>query len=297
MSPAELAAALGPTGRAAIPFVDAAGHPDRPLTLHTYRPAAATPDSPVVVVQHGMGRNGDEYRDFWIPAADRHGLLVVAPTFSHEYYPAQESYNNGLILGADGASPAAPRERWGYATVLRIIRLLQASGATRRAKVHLFGHSAGAQFLHRLLSTQPHDRIEAVAVGNAGWYSRPTLEEPFPAGLGGIGLGDSDIVRLLAFPLLVMAGDRDTETAAANLPSGDAAKRQGPHRFARAHTYVEAGRAEARRRGVPCQWTLQIVPGVGHDGRAMSAVAASLWFEGRLPSTDAIARLVGDPVA
>lgn len=297
MSPAELAAALGPTGRVAIRFVDEAGHPDRPLTLHTYRAVDANADSPVVIVQHGMGRNGDEYRDFWIPTADRHGLLVLAPTFSHEHYPAQESYNNGLILGADGASPAAPRERWGYATVLRIIRLLQESGATRRAKVHLFGHSAGGQFLHRLLSTQPHDLLEAMAVGNAGWYSLPTLDEPFPAGLGGIGLGEPDIVRLLAFPLLVMAGDRDIETAAANLPSGEAAKRQGPHRFARAHTYVEAGRAEAARRGVPCNWILQVVPGVGHDGRAMSAVAASLWFEGRLPAADALAHLVGEPAA
>jgi hypothetical protein len=37
--------------------------------LHCYRAAGFTPDSPVVLVQHGMLRNGDEYRDFWIPAA------------------------------------------------------------------------------------------------------------------------------------------------------------------------------------------------------------------------------------
>lgn len=292
---AELADRLAAPGRSAIPFVGAHGDPDRPLTLHTYRPPQATPDSPVVLVQHGMGRNGDEYRDFWIPAADRHGLLVVAPTFSHAHYPEAEAYNNALVLGVGGA--VAPRERWAYATLPRIIRLLQESGVTRRPQVRLFGHSAGAQFGHRLMSTQPHDLFEAVAVGNAGWYSLPTLDRPFPEGLGGIGLAEADIVRLLAFPLLIMAGDRDVETQAANLPSGDAAQRQGPHRFARAHHYLAAGRAEAARLSAPCRWTLQVVPGIGHDGRAMSTVAAHLWFDGGLPAQDALARLGGELVA
>jgi hypothetical protein len=39
------------------------------------------PDDPVVIVQHGMLRNGDDYRDFWIPAAEKHNILIVAPTF------------------------------------------------------------------------------------------------------------------------------------------------------------------------------------------------------------------------
>jgi hypothetical protein len=80
-----------------------------------------------------------------------------------------------------------------------------------------------------------------------------------------------------------LAGDQDIETQGEHLPSTPAAMAQGPHRHARAHYYLEAGRAEAKRRGIVCNWTLRSVPGIGHDGRAMSAVCASLWFEGKMP--------------
>jgi pimeloyl-ACP methyl ester carboxylesterase len=270
--------ALGSPGRAAIPWVDAACDPERPLTLHCYRAAAFTPDSPVVLVQHGMMRNGDEYRDFWIDAAEKHGLLIVATTFGAEHWPAAEHYNNGLVL--DEAGAARPRSAWAYAIPLRVFAALRAAAVTRRAKAYLFGHSAGGQFGHRLMSTQPHDLLEAVIVGNPGWYSLPTLDVAFPAGLGAIGLTDADIERLLAYPMAILAGDQDTETTAASLPAQGLS--QGPHRFARAHSYFAAGRAEAERRGVACNWKLVPVAGVGHDGAAMSRVAAALWFEGRL---------------
>ncbi len=73
--------------------------------------------------------------------------------------------------------------------------------------------------------------------------------------------------------------------------------RQGPHRYARAQNYFEFGRKEAERRGVPFGWKLQVVPGIGHDGRAMSAVCASLWFDGKMPDDAELARLAGQQVA
>jgi len=280
MSP--LAHALATPGRAAIPWADAACDLARPLTLHTYRPASHTPDRPVVLVQHGMLRNGDDYRDFWIPAADRHGLLVVATTFGKAAWPEAEHYNNGLVL--DDAGRPRPRDSWAYAIPLRVFAALQAAGVTTRRKAHLFGHSAGGQFGHRLMSTQPHDLLEAAIIGNPGWYTLPTLEQHFPDGLGGIGLGEDDLRRLLRFPMTILAGDQDTETDGPSLPSQPAALAQGPHRFARAHHYVAAGQAAAAARGMDCAWRLVPVAGVGHDGKAMSAVAAALWFEDRLIS-------------
>ena len=288
---ATLAAALSEPGPQAIPFIDERGNPDRPLTLHTYRATSYRPDRPVVLVQHGMMRNGDEYRDFWIPSAERHGLLIVATTFSNEHYPEAESYNNGLVYDAEGN--IRPRERWGYASLARIFGLLREAGVTSRETAHLYGHSAGGQFAHRLLSTQPHAPYAAVVAANPGWYSLPTLEKRFPEGLGGLGLGEADLVRLFAYPLLILAGDQDTDTADPHLPSQEEALRQGPHRYARAHNYLAVGRREAARLGVPCNWRLESVPGIGHDGAAMSIVTASLWFEGRQPTAAELQALSG----
>ncbi|HTZ37044.1 MAG TPA: alpha/beta hydrolase [Stellaceae bacterium] len=274
----ELAAALAPGGRVSIPYRDRFS-PERALSLECYRPATHGPDSPVAIVQHGQSRNGREYCDGWIATADRVGLLVVAITFPLDAWPDALTYNNGHVLDADGA--LRPRDAWSFAIPGRVFGLLREAGVTRRAQMHLWGHSAGGQYVHRLLATQPHGVLAKVGAANPGWYTLPTLDLPYPEGLGGIGLGRDDVVRLLAYPLVIFAGDRDIDSTAANLPSHDAAKAQGPHRFARAHFYLERGRSEAARLGVACNWRLEVVPGVGHEGPGgMSAFAARYWFGG-----------------
>jgi poly(3-hydroxybutyrate) depolymerase len=288
IDPQELAQTLAERGTGRLDFIDE-GNPDRPLTLWTYRSKGFCKTSPIVLVQHGMMRNGSDYRDFWIKAADFFDLLILATEFGKESWPEAACYNNGLVFDASGEVRPAPT--WGYAVLPRLWQAVQASGVTERRRAHLFGHSAGSQFVHRLMGTQPHDWLEAAIAANAGWYTLPTMAERFPDGLGGLGLEETALKRLLAFPLTVLAGDQDIETEGPSLPSHAAAKRQGPHRFARAHSYLEAGRAEAKTRGIACNWRLVAVPGIGHDGAAMSSVAASFWFEGRVPEDGGAALL------
>lgn len=38
-------------------------------------------------MQHGASRNGAEYCEVWLTAAERHGLLIVAITFAKEAWP------------------------------------------------------------------------------------------------------------------------------------------------------------------------------------------------------------------
>ncbi|HEY8609766.1 MAG TPA: alpha/beta hydrolase [Roseomonas sp.] len=277
----QLAEALAKPGRASILFDDPAGDPARPVTLHAYRPQGWRPDGQVVLVLHGMGRNGDEYRDFWIEAAERHSLLIVAPTFPADLFPTPETYNNGSVLAENGS--LLPLEWRGYRIPARVVQALRDAGLSTRQSVLIFGHSAGGQFLHRMLSTEPAEMFEAAMVGNPGWFSLPDLGRPFPAGLGGIGVTEAELARLLAFPMTILSGEEDRAVSGPSLPSQPEALAQGPHRFARALFYFEAGRAEAARRGLPFNWKRVTVPHIGHDGAAMSRVAASLWFEGRLP--------------
>ena len=86
MSPDELANALALPGRASIPYLDRY-NPERPLVLECFRAKAHHPDNPVVIVQHGASRNGAEYCEVWLTAAERHGLLIVAITFATKAWP------------------------------------------------------------------------------------------------------------------------------------------------------------------------------------------------------------------
>lgn len=272
-----------PQGRSTLPFTDAR-HPQRPLEVNFYRPSSQGPEDEVVFVQHGMLRNGDEYRDFWIDAAEKHNLLIVAPTFGNEHFPQAEGYNNGLLVGEDGA--IAAQDDWLYAVPARVLAALRKAGVTTRDKVKLFGHSAGGQFVHRLLVTQSETPFETAFAANSGWYTLPTLERRFPEGLGGLSLGETELARWLAWPMVIFAGDQDIVTSDPNLPAQPEALAQGPMRYARAHFMLDFAKAEAARRGLPCNWSLITVPGIGHDGAAMSRAAASWWFEGRIPPAE-----------
>ena len=157
MSPDDLAKALEQPGRASIPYFDRYS-PDRLLVLECFRAPAHDPDKPIVIVQHGASRNGAEYGEAWVPAAERHGLLIVAITFSKEAWPDAVTYNNGHVLDEDGS--LRPSKCWSQAIASPVFALLREAGITRRDKPHLWGHSAGGQFVHRLLATQPHDIFE-----------------------------------------------------------------------------------------------------------------------------------------
>ena len=161
-----IAIEMGHAGRNTIQYIDEDRNSDRPFKLQTYRPYGYTPDRPVVIVQHGVLRNGDEYRDFWVEAADKHKLLIVALTFSNEIWPGVESYNNGRVFSAGGN----PRhiDGWTYALVGNVIKDMIDGEFTDGQNVYLFGHSAGGQFVHRLMSSQSHAPFKAVAAGNPG---------------------------------------------------------------------------------------------------------------------------------
>ena len=290
-------------GRHAVEYGNGAAPDARTITLNTYRPAHATPASPIVLVQHGVMRNGDDYRDFWMPAADEHGLVIIAPTFSNEQWPDVVSYNNGNLLAttdraalADTAATTAP-ETWSYTVVTRLVDDLKAAGVLADQPLYLFGHSAGGQFVHRLLSVLTPNVFTQVAAGNPGWYTLPLLDRPFPEGLRGTPADAASLARLFATPLTLLAGDQDTETNDPHLPAEPAALRQGPHRYERALNYFATAQAEAARRGLPLNWHLHTIEGIGHDGAAMSAVCAHLWFHHRLPDAAQLVALAGQHTA
>jgi pimeloyl-ACP methyl ester carboxylesterase len=277
LAPPDIANALARPGRASIPYADPF-NPDRPLALESFRPERHDPEKPVVIVQHGASRNGAEYCEAWVPAAERHGFLVVAIAFPKESWPDAVTYNNGHVLTEDGT--LRPRDGWSQAIPGRVFALLREAGVTRRDKAYLWGHSAGGQFVHRLLATQPLSIFAAVGAANSGWYTLPTLDVPYPDGLGSIGLTRADVVRLLGYPMVIFSGDRDIDGSTENFPKHDSAMAQGPNRFARAQFYLAQGQAEAAKLGVPCCWTRVVVPGVAHEGMRMSAFAAQYWFDG-----------------
>jgi len=156
---------------------------------------------------------------------------------------------------------------------------IKSVGKLNAAGYVLFGHSAGAQFVHRLLAfssrasangTEQGHLLRAVAA-NAGSYTLPTFEERFPFGFGGLEalFSQEDLSAFVSAPLTVLLGQEDTDPNHKHLPTDEAAQRQGTHRLARGHFFFNAALDPARTLETSCGWSLQTVPGVGHAGTRM----------------------------
>lgn len=227
---------------------------------------------PVVIVHHGVGRNGGSYRNYWLKLVDEARVLAVSVEFPEESFPEYLWYNFGNLHAKDGSRN--PREQWTFGIDERLFAALRAQGVTDRPRYGLFGHSAGGQFVHRMLTFGYRDHVAVAVSANAGTYAMPDLDIAWPWGVGAMDLDEAALRSLLEFPITVMAGTEDTDTTGRFFPKGPRSLRQGEHRYERAQNYVRMGHAAAAKLGAVCAWTVIDVPGIGHDGRGMSAAAA-----------------------
>ncbi|HET9651396.1 MAG TPA: hypothetical protein VFP36_04370 [Usitatibacter sp.] len=243
----------------------------RRIIVHLHRPAGFTPDSPILMVMHGVKRNAADYRDYFVAESDRRGFLVVAPEFPKPDYPHPHAYNYAEMCDAQEA--VLPRERWLFPVLDAVFRDARARVGSRRERFFLFGHSAGGQLVHRLATFGWLPSIERAIAANSGSYTLPTRAERFPFGIDGIALADEELRALFARPLTIQLGDADIDVNDENLPREPAAMRQGPHRFARGHHYFETARREAERLRTTFAWRLSVAPGVAHSGEGMAPFA------------------------
>src|SRR5262245_31087934 len=266
-------------GASAYAFEDPRPGVLREVTVHTYRPATFKPPSPVVLVLHGVNRNGADYRNYWIAESERRGLLIVAPEFPVAQYAQPFEYNFAGMRLADGTS--MPQTAWLYGVLDAVFRDACVRAGSTRERYFLFGHSAGAQVVHRLVTFGWSGLVERAVAANAGSYTLPFYGEEFPFGLVGapLKLSEDDLRALFSRPLVVLLGDSDTDPASEHLPRDPGALRQGPHRFARGQHYFQVGRREAERLGVALAWRLVIAPGIGHSGEEMAHFAACELFD------------------
>lgn len=255
---------------------DFADWPGPAVKVFYVEPEGLGPDAPIVIVMHGVQRNASDYRDNWVELAERHGLRVYAPQFSQQDFPGPEAYNLGSpndfgIRSFDAIEPL-------FASIQKRLESSQSSYT-------IFGHSAGAQFVHRFVCLADAPHLGLAISANAGWYTMPSREDEWPYGLAGVASDACSPEAWLSKPVLVMLGDQDTDPNHRSLRRTPEAMRQGPHRFARGLNFLQSAKSEAERLSIPFLWRSEIVGGIDHDNLGMARAAAPIISEGRVPET------------
>jgi poly(3-hydroxybutyrate) depolymerase len=256
------AAQLGP-GKGMFPFEQAGKH----VTVWYVIPSSATPSTPIVFVMHGIKRDAESYRDDWSPFAERCGFILVVPEFSEREFPKAEGYIYGNIIDRKGAP--VPADAWAFNMIEPIFDVIRSRTHNTTRTYGLYGHSAGAQFVHRYLYFTPAARVSHIVIANAGWYTLPDLSTDFPYGLKGSPAGEAQLRNALSRPLIVLLGDADIDPHHPSLRHTPEAEAQGPNRFARGRFFFEQGRKQAEALNVPFGWHLDTAPGVRHSDYGM----------------------------
>ena len=259
-----------PSGKASMMFSGWEG-PD--LKVWTYNPANSTAATPIVFIMHGTNRDGDRYRDEWVDLAEKENLIIVAPQFPRADFPGAIGYNLGYILTEEGGTPR-PKEQWAFSAIEPIFDEVRRLTNSKNKTYAMYGHSAGAQFVHRFVFFVPDARLTRAVAANAGWYTLPTFDQDYPYGLGGTGLAPTTLNAALGNKLVVLLGTADNDPNHRSLRRTAEANAQGPHRFARGHTFFKTAQARAKREGVLFSWKLQYAPDIGHKNGLMAKFAA-----------------------
>jgi hypothetical protein len=241
------------------------------VTVWTYAPPTAGPQTPVVFVLPGIRRNGEDYLNDWIPLAQANRFLLVVPEFSQAEFPGDEGYIYGNTV--DRAGQPVPREQWSFSMIEPIFDAVRARTGNQSAGYRLYGHSAGAQFVQRFVYFVPRARLDRAVAANAGWYMMPDLTAHFPYGLRGTPVTADDLRHALTLPLVVLLGTADTNAGDKVLRHTPEADAQGPYRFARGKFFFAGAARLAQAQGAPFAWRLATAPGVGHSDPGMAPFA------------------------
>lgn len=273
--------ALQTYGTGSYTFVWAPAQTDRPVQVFYHIPAKATTLSPVLIVFHGAGRDAASSRDALIDESEEKGFILLAPEFSNAYFPGSNEYNLGGVF-SDGESPSSasrrPEDRWTFSLIEPLFADARSRFRFEATEFDAFGHSAGSQFLHRLLLFKPDLPIDQAVCNAAGWYTVPDASVEFPYGMGTTGMDPAGFQSVFSESVRVSVGALDTDPNSFDLRHTPEADAQGSQRVERAQYFFQRCGQLAQLAGIPYQWRLSVWPGVGHDFEASAEMALNLLY-------------------
>ena len=240
------------------------------IKVWTYKPQNWNDKDKIVFVMHGGGRNADDYLNAWVELADENNLLIVAPEFENKFSKyTTNDYQEGNLFTFFGTKN--PKSEWAYTVVENIFDHIKSVNDITNNHYDIFGHSAGGQFVHRMIMIMPESRIETAIAANAGFYSLPDENLEFPYGISNTDVKlNPDLKKAYEKKLVVLLGEFDNDPSLGTFRTTELAMEQGKHRLERGTNFFNANKKKSEQNEWVFNWTIDTVKNVGHDYRKMS---------------------------
>lgn len=230
-------------------------------------PTGYSASSKFIMTMCGINRDASGIASYWVSFANANNYVIAAPEFNSTNWSSDAYILGNMFTGSDGSGTLNPKARWSFNIVEQMHKELYVNCSLNDSTYELWGHSAGAQFVHRLAFFLPDNLIARYIAGNAGWYTCPDLTVTFPWGAYNtqLNLAQSDLVAYTNRKLVIMRGTADTvrDGALNTDPRSDA---QGLNRYTRAAYFYNNGKTV----NASLAWKMVDVTGVGHDDQKMA---------------------------
>ena len=250
------------------------------LPVFVAKPSKVNKATRLVVVMHGRKRNAEEYRDQWIEAAKELNLLVIVPEFSEENFPQVWGFNYGNIKTAQ--SEPIEQKLHAYSAIGPLATEALETFKLKSNNWGIYGHGAGAHFVHRYVLHHPEANHTLAIAANLGWYLSMTDQE-WPFGLTNSGIDAAQLKQAFGKYFLLMLGKADISTKP-NSPyvkeHWDTINLQGEHRLARGRNFFKSAVKKSKEVDQFFKWGMVEVPTTkGHSNtKQMVPYAAEMFF-------------------
>lgn len=247
---------------------------DKIIPVHYFVPVGDASQMPFLIVLHGADRNAREYLAAWAQKAREYKVIVIAPEFSEADFNSVQ-YNEGNFITSGIINPP---EATTFSLIDKIFEFVKAELELNHSNYDLYGHSAGAQFVHRYLQFYDSPRVHKAIAANAGWYTFPNEAINYPYGIKSL-FADHNAHRRKYYgkSLTILLGTADT-IRDGSLRTTAGADNQGMNRLERGNYFFQYNEGRAAATGEMFNWTRAYVEGVGHNNALMAPAAADILY-------------------
>ena len=269
------------TGTGFFEYSDYSPFNGKLLKIYYHIPENSDTNTEIVFAFHGNGRNAKDYRDAMILKSNQYNFIIIAPEFSYSNFPGGDKYNlANVYVDGDNPTPSTlnDEDEWTFSVVEPLFDYFKNLQNNSSLKYHIFGHSAGGQFVHRFLMFKTNTRTDKVIISAPGWYTCTDYSATFPYGFSNSILENISLENLFDNNLTLLIGDLDNDPNASALRHNEYADAQGLNRFDRANYFFNKANEIAVDSNIIFQWSLVINQGADHSFTTASDKAADLIF-------------------
>ena len=263
-------------GAGSFIFSDRKGNPEKPVTVWYYQPSDFSSGSPLVFVMHDAKRDAQLYRDEWAAYAEHAGFLLIVPEFSHKYYPGIREYNEGNLFDKMG-NPIPENDR-AFTVIEHLFDFVKEVTQNWNLSYDIYGHSAGGQFVQRMILFKTDARIRTAIAANPGAYAMASFSEKYPYGIRNSGVIPEELRAAFKRKFILLLGEKDMVADDACPASSSEVRAQGDTCFERGMNFYASAKHEASRLGMIFSWQLKILPGAAHQDAQLAQTAQRLFF-------------------